>query len=78
MLKIIKFLILLVAEEKKIYLRERSNGLYSVPAYFFAKISHEVPLYFLTTNCLLTLIYLLAGLNDTFSYKFYLISRFLI
>jgi len=69
------FLFLLVAEEKKIYLREKSNQLYSVAAYFFAKISCQIPILFITTNCLFFLIYILTNLNETFTYKFYLFSK---
>ena len=73
-----KIYLFLVAEEKKIFLRERSNNLYSVPAYFFSKICCEIPIFFITTNCLIALIYPLTNLNDTFSYKYYMFSKYLL
>jgi ABC-type multidrug transport system ATPase subunit len=65
------------SEQKKIYDRERSNNLYSISAYFLAKLFSEIPLIMMSVNSLLTLTYLISDFNDTFSWKYYLFNLIL-
>jgi hypothetical protein len=66
----IKYLIL-VADEKKVFMRERANNMYSVASYFFAKTLAEFSIYFISVNVLLGIVYPSSNLNDTYSYKYY-------
>lgn len=39
----IQNIILIFPEERAVFLREHSNGMYSVSAYFFSKVTSELP-----------------------------------
>lgn len=67
---------LLVAQEQKVFLRERSNQLYSVISYYLAKVLTELPIFFITVNCLVGIVFWATNLNDTFSYKYYAFSKY--
>jgi len=60
-----------VSDERKVFLRERSNKLYSVLAYFLAKTLCELPIYFISVSCSIAIVYPSINLNDTFSGKYY-------
>lgn len=66
----------LVADEKKVFMRERANNMYSVASYFLAKTLGEFPIYFISVNILLGIVYPSANLNDTYSYKYYVSGKF--
>ena len=55
----------------RVFTRERSNRLYSVNAYFWAKTISELPILFISNNLFGLIVYYATELNDTFSYKFY-------
>ncbi len=65
----------LVAEDKKIFMRERSNKLYSISAYFFAKVISELPIFFIGNNLYGVITYFATELNDTYSYKYYIFRK---
>jgi ABC-type glutathione transport system ATPase component/ABC-type multidrug transport system permease subunit len=63
--------ILVFSEEKKVFMRERANSLYSVFAYFIAKFFSELPVNFVSNNLFGLIIYYSTELNDTYSFKFF-------
>lgn len=69
------FLIFIVSDERKVFLRERANKSYSVFSYFIAKTLCELPIFFISVNCFITVLYPSINLNDTFSWKYYAFSN---
>ena len=65
----------LVAEDKKVFIRERSNKLYSVLSYFMAKVLGEIPVFFICVNFFIVVTYFSTNLNDTYIYKYYAFSK---
>jgi len=45
--------------------------MYGVTSYFFSKTLGELPIYFISVNILIGIVYPSANLNDTFTYKYY-------
>ena len=68
-------LLKLVSDEQKVFMRERSNKLYSVAAYFFAKIFSELPIYFITAVLFGLLVFNSVDFNYTYSYKYYVYRK---
>lgn len=54
---------ILVAEERRVFLRERSNKLYSVTGYFIARVTSDLPHLIITTNIFLVLVYISSTLR---------------
>jgi ABC-type multidrug transport system ATPase subunit/ABC-type multidrug transport system permease subunit len=63
--------ILIFADERKVFLRERSNRLYKVISYYVAKMFYEVPAMIIGTNVFVCIIYWSTELNDTYSWIYY-------
>jgi len=70
-------LIILVSEERKVFLRERSNKLYSVFAYFITKVLTEIPIFFICYSIFFAIIYPATNLNDTYSHRYYALGKFI-
>lgn len=49
--------------------------MYQIPAYFLAKTLGEIPIFFISTNIYIGLLYFILQMNDTFSYKYYAYSK---
>lgn len=62
----------LVSNERRVFLRERSNKLYSVFSYFMAKLISELPVQIIGNILFGVIIYFTVDFNDT-SYRKYLI-----
>ena len=63
--------ILVFSDEKKVFMRERANSLYSVLAYFLAKFFSELPVLFVSNNLFGLIVYYSTELNDTYSFKYF-------
>ncbi len=61
----IQSLILLFPDERPVFLREQASGMYGVTAYYFAKISSEIPLFVMLPTLLSLITYFALGLNIT-------------
>jgi hypothetical protein len=57
-------------------MRERSNKLYSISAYFLAKTLSELPIFMVANNLFGVIIYHATEMNDTYSYKYYVFRKF--
>ena len=66
----IQNVILIFPDERPVFLREANNNMYSVSAYFWAKIFSEFPSSFLTPVIFGSICYYLIGFNNYFWYKF--------
>uniref|UniRef100_A0A7S3CN10 Uncharacterized protein n=1 Tax=Strombidium rassoulzadegani TaxID=1082188 RepID=A0A7S3CN10_9SPIT len=66
----IQNVILIFPDERPVFLREANNNMYSVSAYFWAKIISEFPSSLLTPVIFGSIVYFIIGLNDVFWYKF--------
>ncbi len=76
--KYIESLNLIVFSEKKVFLRERANKLYSVLSYYVAKFINDLPIYFFSASCYTLIVYYSAFLNDLYSYKFFVFSKIIL
>lgn len=65
------FYLFLVAQERRVFTRERSNRQYSVFSYFLAKIVGEIPALSVGCGLFAVIVYWAAEINDTFSYKYW-------
>lgn len=76
----IQTVILIFPDERPIFLREANNNMYSVSAYFWAKIYSELPSSILTPTLFGSICYFLIGLNTQEKDKFpiFLVILFLI
>jgi len=63
--------ILTFADERKVFTRERSNQLYSVGAYYFTKSLMDIPVLVIGNSLFGLILYLSAGLNEVYSYKYF-------
>ena len=54
-------------EERPVFLREQANKMYSVPAYYLAKLLVEMPMQSFTPMVLAIIIYFKVGLTITAS-----------
>jgi ATP-binding cassette, subfamily G (WHITE), member 2 len=66
----IQNVILIFPDERPVFLREANNNMYSVSAYFWAKIFSEFPSSVLTPTIFGSICYYLIGFNTMFWYKF--------
>lgn len=66
----IQNVILIFPDERPVFLREANNNMYSVSAYFWAKIFSEFPSSLLTPVIFGAICYFLIGFNTMFWYKF--------
>jgi len=71
----IQNVILIFPDERPVFLREANNNMYSVSAYFWAKIISEFPSSLLTPVIFGSIVYFIIGLNDVFWYKFPLFCK---
>ena len=53
----------LVPAEKGVLSKERSSGAYRLSAYYFAKMTSDLPLTFILPTVMFTLLFFLAGLG---------------
>lgn len=76
----IQNVILIFPDERPVFLREANNNMYSVSAYFWAKIFSEFPSSLLTPTIFGGIIYYLIGFSQAEWYKFplFLVILFLI
>jgi len=76
----IQNVILIFPDERPVFLREANNNMYSVSAYFWAKIYSELPSSILTPALFGCICYFLIGFNNEEWYKFpvFLLILFLI
>jgi ABC-type multidrug transport system permease subunit len=76
----IQNVILIFPDERPVFLREANNNMYSVSAYFWAKIYSELPSSILTPALFGSICYYLIGFNTEYWYKFpvFLLILFLI
>jgi ABC-type multidrug transport system ATPase subunit len=65
------FLNFLVSDERKVFLREYTGKMYQIPSYFIARTCTEIPVFFISTNIYIGLLYQVLILNDTYSYKYF-------
>lgn len=65
------FLMYLVAEDRKVFVKDRSNGLYSTTAYYLAKLASTIPGLVLASCLYSIIVYYAIGLNQIFGFKFY-------
>jgi ATP-binding cassette, subfamily G (WHITE), member 2 len=66
----IQNVILIFPDERPVFLREANNNMYSVSAYFWAKIFSEFPSSLLTPVIFGSICYYLIGFSTVFWYKF--------
>jgi ABC-type multidrug transport system permease subunit len=66
----IQNVILIFPDERPVFLREANNNMYSVSAYFWAKIYSEFPSSVLTPTIFGSICYYLIGFSTVFWYKF--------
>lgn len=74
----IQNIILIFPDERPVFLREVNNNMYSVSAYFFAKIIAELPASILTPVIFGSIAYFAIGLSTVTAYKFPLFCKFTI
>lgn len=55
-------------------MHERSNNMYYLPSYYLAKVTSEIPVCMIMVS-IFSYIYIIVGLNDTFSYKYFSFSK---
>ena len=72
----IQNVILIFPDERPVFLREANNNMYSVSAYFWAKILSEMPSSILTPTIFGAICYFLIGFNTDHWYKFPLFCKF--
>jgi len=72
----IQNVILIFPDERPVFLREANNNMYSVSAYFWAKIFSEFPSSVLTPTIFGSICYYLIGFNTMFWYKFPVFCKF--
>lgn len=65
----IQSVILIFPDERPVFLREANSGMYKVTAYFFAKITSELPFGILIPGLLSAVIYHACGFNTELWYK---------
>jgi len=63
--------ILIFADERQVFLRERSNKLYQVSSYYVSKMFYEIPAMAIGINIFVAIIYWACELNDTYSWTYY-------
>jgi len=66
----IQNVILIFPDERPVFLREANNNMYSVSAYFWAKIISEFPSSTLTPIIFGSIVYYAIGFNTDEAYKF--------
>jgi ABC-type multidrug transport system permease subunit len=66
----IQNVILIFPDERPVFLREANNNMYSVSAYFWAKIFSEFPSSLLTPTMFGAIVYYAIGFNQEEWYKF--------
>ena len=71
----IQNVILIFPDERPVFLREANNNMYSVSAYFWAKIFSEFPSSLLTPTIFGGIIYYLIGFSQADWYKFPLFCK---
>ena len=71
----IQSVILIFPDERPIFLREANNNLYSVSAYFWAKIISEFPSSFIIPVMFGAIVYFAVGFNTQEWYKFPLFGK---
>lgn len=74
----IQNIILIFPDERPVFLREVNNNMYSVSAYFFAKVIAEIPASLLTPVIFGSIVYFAIGLNTNLWYKFPLFLAILV
>lgn len=67
-------MILVFPDERPVFLREVNNNMYDVSAYFFAKVTSELPLSILIPVLFDVIVYWAIGLNDEYTYKFFIFA----
>jgi len=63
--------ILTFAEERKVLIRERTNNLYNIFAYYVAKVLMDLPHLFISTSLFGMIIYLSTRLNEIYAWKYF-------
>jgi ABC-type multidrug transport system permease subunit len=71
----IQNIILIFPDERPVFLREVNNNMYSVTAYFFAKVIAELPASILTPAIFGSIVYFAIGLNTALPFKFPLFCK---
>jgi len=74
----IQNVILIFPDERPVFLREANNNMYSVSAYFWAKIFSEFPSSLLTPVIFGSICYFLIGFNNDEWYKFPMFCKYLL
>lgn len=72
----IQNVILIFPDERPVFLREANNNMYSVSAYFWAKIYSEFPSSLLTPTIFGSICYYLIGFSTIYWYKFPMFRKF--
>lgn len=72
----IQNVILIFPDERPVFLREANNNMYSVSAYFWAKIFSEFPSSLLTPTIFGGIIYYLIGFSQADWYKFPIFCKY--
>jgi len=73
----IQNVILIFPDERPVFLREANNNMYSVSAYFWAKIFSEFPSSLLTPTMFGAIVYYAIGFNTEEWYKFPLFCKYI-
>lgn len=63
--------ILVFAEDRWVFLRERAGYLYSPIAYYISKIIGSIPVTLVSINIFAVMVYFATGLNDLYAYNFW-------
>jgi len=71
----IQNIVLIFPDERPVFLREVNNNMYSVTAYFFAKVIAEIPLSIITPVVYGCIIYYSIGLSTVYAWKFPLFCK---
>ena len=74
---IIYIYLYIVCEERSVFVRERSDFLYSPLAYYISKIISLIPISCVTQCLLSCIIYYSVNLNSTYAYKFWMFTLIL-
>lgn len=72
-----KLIFNLVCEERNVFVRERSNYLYTPLAYYISKNISLIPISLVTQSLLSCIIYYPVNLNSTYGYKFWMFTLIL-
>lgn len=60
-----------VSQDRKIFVKDRANGLYSCISYFTARVLSAIPTVIFSISLYTVVMFYIIGLNDVYAFKFY-------